>query len=197
MRLRRLLPLCCVGCCFSASRFPPPLAPVAIPAGHASAARRPTSIELADEVLAASTDVELPQLPTKLQEKVEAYWEAMERGTGRDYTMALRSSNKAPRAAALLCALLAAATDIPRLPPRPQPPRQLTLRSRPWRCSGARVPRVLGGHVQYLLERRALRLPRTGVRGGTDQFGAAPAPNGAGAQRDGTRHGRRLGDGGK
>ena len=47
------------------------------------------STALADEVIAASETVQMPPFPAPLAKHVHAYWEAMSRGTGRDYTSAL------------------------------------------------------------------------------------------------------------
>jgi hypothetical protein len=53
-----------------------------------------TSIDLADEVLAASTSAPLPPLPPKLARAMDVYWRAMSDGTGKDYLSALRPTNR-------------------------------------------------------------------------------------------------------
>ena len=55
------------------------------------------STALADEVIAASESVEMPPFPAALAKHVRAYWDAMSRGTGRDYTSALHRTGSRDR----------------------------------------------------------------------------------------------------
>ena len=50
---------------------------------------------LADEVYAAAESAALPTPPDALMARITRYWEAMGRGTGKDYLSALRRTNKA------------------------------------------------------------------------------------------------------